>query len=187
MNAITKTEGGALALPEMSNTKYEFVPGDVIVIAPGRTVKRIRALAAIAIFGVSPGDLGGYVEADCNLQVSGNAWVSGDARVYGDAQVSGDARVYGDAQVSGDASKSPLQVGGLQWQVTITDAHMMIGCQFHSLAAWKSFDDHAIAQMDGRAALRFWRAYKAILLGMAEAEGRSFEDASMSNAAAGVV
>jgi hypothetical protein len=27
------------------NAKYEFVPGDEITIAPGRTVKRIRALA----------------------------------------------------------------------------------------------------------------------------------------------
>ena len=31
--------------------------------------------------------------------MSGNAWVSGDARVYGDAWVSGNARVSGDARV----------------------------------------------------------------------------------------
>ena len=94
--------------------KYEFVPGDEITIAPGRTVKRIRALVAIAIFGVLPGDLGGYVEKEANLaQVSGDAWVSGDARVYGDAQVSGDAWVYGDARVYGDAWVSgDAQVSG---------------------------------------------------------------------------
>ena len=89
--------------------KYEFVPGDEITIAPGRTVKRIRALVAIADFGVAAGDVGGYIEKVENLAVSGNAWVSGDAWVYGnawvsgDAQVSGDARVYGNAQVSGNA------------------------------------------------------------------------------------
>ena len=53
------------------------------------------------------GDLGGYIEKENNLSgdawVSGNAQVSGDAQVYGDAQVSGDAWVYGNAQVSGDA------------------------------------------------------------------------------------
>ena len=99
----------------MSNLKYEFVPGDEITIAPGRTVKRIRALVAIAAFGVMPGSLGGYVETEENLsssgnawvygnaQVSGDAWVYGDAQVYGNAQVYGDARVYGDAQVSGNA------------------------------------------------------------------------------------
>ena len=86
-----------------ADSKYEFVAGDSKVIAPGRVVKRIRALVAIASFNVSPGDLGGYIEAKKNLQVSGNAWVYGDARVYGDAQVYGNARVCGDAQVYGDA------------------------------------------------------------------------------------
>ena len=81
---------------------YEFVPGDEIVIAPGRTVKRIRALVAIAALGVSAGDVGGYVEADKNLR--GNAWVSGNARVSGNAQVSGNAWVSGNAQVSGNAA-----------------------------------------------------------------------------------
>ena len=83
--------------------KYEFVPGDEKVVAPGRTVKRIRALIAIAALGVAPGELGGYIESEGNLQVFGNAWVSGNAQVSGDAWVYGDARVSGNAQVSGDA------------------------------------------------------------------------------------
>ena len=93
--------------------KYEFVPGDEIVIGPGRTLKRIRALVAIAALGVVHGDTGGYVESEKNLsQVYGDAWVSGDAKVYGNAQVSGDAwvsgdaKVYGNAQVYGDAQVS---------------------------------------------------------------------------------
>ena len=65
------------------NTKYEFVPGDAIVIAPGRMLRRIRALVAIAAFGVCPRDLGGYIEKEDCLEVSGNAWVSGNAQVYG--------------------------------------------------------------------------------------------------------
>ena len=84
--------------------RWEFVLGDEITIATGRTVKRIRALVAIAARGVAPGDLGGYVEKEVNLaEVYGDAWVSGNARVYGDAQVSGDAEVSGDAWVSGNA------------------------------------------------------------------------------------
>ena len=47
------------------------------------------------------GDLGGYIEKEDNL--SGDAWVSGDAKVYGNAQVCGDAKVSGDAWVYGDA------------------------------------------------------------------------------------
>ena len=87
----------------MSIEKYEFVPGDEKTIAPGRTVKRIRLLVAIAAFGLPSGSLGGYIESKECLSQSGNAWVSGDARVFGNAWVSGDARVFGDAQVSGDA------------------------------------------------------------------------------------
>jgi hypothetical protein len=51
---------------------YEFVPGDEKVIGPGRTVKRIRAIAAIALLGVSAGDLGGYVESAKNLSGRGS-------------------------------------------------------------------------------------------------------------------
>ncbi len=83
--------------------KYEFVPGDEKVVAPGRTVKRIRALIAINALGVAPGELGGYIESEGNLQVYGNAWVSGNAWVYGNAWVSGDARVSGNAWVYGNA------------------------------------------------------------------------------------
>ena len=82
--------------------KYEFVEGDTKVIAPGRTVKRIRALVAISYFAQA-GSLGGYIEDTKNLEQYGDAWVYGDAQVSGNAQVYGNARVSGDALVSGDA------------------------------------------------------------------------------------
>lgn len=66
--------------------KYEFVEGDTKVIAPGRTVKRIRALVAISYF-CSAGSLGGYVEDTKNLDQSGDAWVYGNAQVYGDGLI----------------------------------------------------------------------------------------------------
>jgi uncharacterized protein YjbI with pentapeptide repeats len=78
-------------------------------------------------------------------------------------------------------SRTPLQLYGLEWPVTIWDAHMQIGCQFHALHEWQSFDDAEIAAMDGRSALRFWRARKEFLLGMARADGRSFEPAEPKN------
>jgi len=97
------------------NAKYEFVPGDEKVIAPGRTVKRIRALVAIS-YSCSAGSLGGYIESEKSLDTSGNAWVSGDAQVYGNAWVSGNAQVYGNAQVSGDAwVYGDAQVYGNAW------------------------------------------------------------------------
>ena len=95
--------------------KYELV-ADATIQWAGRTLFRIRALVSFG--NVKAGDLGGFVESEKNLdqevsgdawvygdaRVSGDAWVYGNARVYGDAWVYGNARVYGDAWVSGDAA-----------------------------------------------------------------------------------
>ena len=72
-------------------------------------------------------------------------------------------------------NKQPIRVYGLRWAVTILDAHMQIGCELHSLADWSSYDDARIAAMDGRDALRFWRAHKESLLSLARGADRSFE------------
>ena len=77
--------------------KYEFtgVTKDYF----GVTLKQIRALVTITGV-VTAGDVGGWVESESNLsQVSGNAWVYGDALVYGNARVSGDALVYGEGSI----------------------------------------------------------------------------------------
>ena len=77
--------------------KYEFT-GETKEFC-GVTLRQIRALVTIAGV-VAAGDVGGWVESEKNLaQVSGNAWVSGDARVSGNAQVSGDARVSGNNSI----------------------------------------------------------------------------------------
>ena len=85
------------------NTKYEFVEGDEKEVAPGVVVKRIRALVAIpsTIFSpaVKPGDLGGYIHQESNLQVYGNAWVYGNAKVYGNAFVCGNAHLCDDGLI----------------------------------------------------------------------------------------
>ncbi|OOF58294.1 hypothetical protein [Rodentibacter genomosp. 2] len=92
--------------------KYELLKDDTKEYF-GITLYRIKALISFGV--VVAGELGGYIEAEKNLDqsgdawVSGNAWVCGDARVCGDAWVcgnawvSGNARVYGNARVSGNA------------------------------------------------------------------------------------
>ena len=91
------------------NTKYEFTGETKIVY--GRTLRRIKAIVAIGAT-VAPGDIGGWIESENNLSVSGDAWVYGDAMVFGNACVSGNAMVYfnacvyGNAMVSGNASVS---------------------------------------------------------------------------------
>src|SRR6202008_2647799 len=160
----------------MSNAKYEFVPGDTKIIN-GRTLKRIRALVAIAALGVRIGDLGGYIESETNLQVYGNAWVYLDARVYGDPRfyggvwVYGGAWVYGNARVYGKCEKSPICVSGLTWHVTITDEQMSIGCQSHTLKASNRFTAKKIEAMDSQAT-EFGAAHKTLITGLARAAGR---------------
>ena len=113
---------------------------------------------------------GGWV-ADCAVvdaeayvgpeaRVSGEARVLGEARVFGEARVSGEARVFGNARVS----KTPVCVTGLLWPVTISDNIIQIGCQGHTADEWDEFDNHAIAGMDGRDALKFWVKYKQLIM-----------------------
>jgi hypothetical protein len=66
----------------------------------------------------------------------------------------------------------PLQLFGLHWPITILDEHMQIGCELHSLVEWAEFDDARIVEMDGKDALRFWRAHKDVLLALAVSSGR---------------
>jgi hypothetical protein len=79
--------------------------------------------------------------------------------------------------------RAPLQVAGLLWSVTILDQHMQIGCELHSLHDWAQFDERRIAEMDGRDAVRFWRAHGPGLLALARGDGRSFEPAATQGAA----
>ncbi|MEB4589998.1 hypothetical protein VSS37_03310, partial [Candidatus Thiothrix sp. Deng01] len=49
------------------------------------------------------------------------------------------------------------------YMIFATCTHIKIGCQFHSLKDWLSFNDRRIAEMDGKRALKFWKLWKPIL------------------------
>ncbi len=91
---------------QTTQKKYELLKDDTIEHC-GRILYRIKAL--IAFGTVVAGELGGYIEAEKNLNHNGNAWVSDNARVYGNARVydnawvSDNARVYGNARVYDNA------------------------------------------------------------------------------------
>lgn len=92
----------------------------------------------------------------------------------------GGAKWRGDITIS----RAPLMLTGLRWIVYILDDHMQIGCELHSLAEWRTFDDERVAQMDGRHALRFWRAHKTALLALAESDGRGVAQPATASEAA---
>ena len=156
------------------NKKYELTSETKVVF--GVTLYRIRALVSFGI--VSAGDVGGFVESEKNLEANGNAWVYGNAQVSGDAKVSGDARVYGNAWVYGNASKSPVLISGLCYQVTITDTHIKIGCEYHAIDDWASFTDSRIRQMDGDHAITFWNEHKSSIMALAESHKIKAEEAA---------
>ena len=62
------------------NKKYVLIKDDTVTTPSGKTLYRIKALVAIGD-SVSPRDLGGYIEAEKNLSVYGDAWVFSDALV----------------------------------------------------------------------------------------------------------
>ena len=126
--------------------------------------------------------VGGNARVCGNAQVGGNARVCGDAlvygkaRVYGKAQVCGKAQVYGKARVYGKAQvHDNAQVGGNarvcgkarvinitfldHYQITITDNHILIGCEQHTISEWENFDDQTIFKMDS-GALEWWVKHK---------------------------
>ena len=78
------------------------------------------------------------------------------------ANLSG-ANLYG-AKIDGEEiKKPPVQIGGLAWDVLITEGFMRIGCLRHSHAAWDKFGPDEIRDMAGNAT-EFWEQWKAILL-----------------------
>jgi hypothetical protein len=131
--------------------------------------KKIFRIKALISFGnVTAGDMGGYIEKEENLSQTGNAWVYGDAQVFGNAWVYGDAQVFGNALVYGDAQVydnalvcGDAQVSGIciniqgKWNITITDNHIQIGCELHTIKQWFSYKDSRISKMDFNA-LDWW-------------------------------
>ncbi len=65
----------------------------------------------------------------------------------------------------------PLQILGLRWDILIFDAHMKIGCEFHAIKEWSSFDDKRINDMDSFA-LEFWKKSKGFIMNFCKENGR---------------
>lgn len=62
---------------------------------------RIECVEAFA--DVKAGEKGGWIESECNLSQTGNAWVRDNAKVCGSAEVCDSAVVFGNAVVCGNA------------------------------------------------------------------------------------
>ena len=116
--------------------KYEFTGKEINHF--GRILKQIRRL--------SDGLVGGYIQSENNLSHNGDCFVYDNAKVFGKAKVSGNAQVYGNALVSGNAwvNGNATATGLVQSvttyknNITVTDNHIIIGCQCHTIEHWKA-------------------------------------------------
>ena len=67
--------------------------------------------------------------------------------------------------------KTPICISNLRYEIIIFDSHMKIGCQFHSISEWFSFDEKTIEDMDDTA-LELWEQNKDWLKAVCTANGR---------------
>ena len=157
--------------------KYELTDETQAVL--GQTLHRIRALRDFN--DVKAGDLGGWVAGPDNLSQHGNCWaydnsrMSGDSRMSGNSRMSGDSRMYDNSFMTGDSQLTGVakNLTGFIHNVTITDGHIIIGCQCHTPVEWESFSDEDIAEMD-KVNAKLWPTMKPLILGLARAAGCEF-------------
>jgi hypothetical protein len=74
-----------------------------------------------------------------NTKVYGNASIFGSASVFGSTKIYGRASAFGDARIFGSdiCTKTVINLSGLpRNSVTVTDNHVNIGCEQHTLEHW---------------------------------------------------
>jgi hypothetical protein len=75
-----------------------------------------------------------------------------------------------------ELQKIPIQIYTAEYNIMILDNHMQIGCEFHSLVDWWSFDDKRITVMGGKTALKWWRKWQVPLMAICAANDRGGSD-----------
>ena len=190
---IKKGELGGLIEKESNlNQKNEcWIHENAKVLGNAEVSGNAQVLGNAQIYGDAL--VSGNAEVSGNAQIFGNAlvWgdaeVSGDAQVLGDAEVTGNAKVYGNALVSDDAevtgnakvygnayvlgntqaTKEVITFGNIfDYDITITDNHIKIGCQQYLKSRWLEFTNKEILEMEGKRALKFWRLFKPFAINM---------------------
>jgi hypothetical protein len=81
----------------------------------------------------------GFAKVYGNAKVYGDALVFVNAQVYGNAKLFGNARVCGWAEVWGEATVTvdAILKGMSRDDITVTDKHIIVGCQNHTFEHWE--------------------------------------------------
>lgn len=124
------------------NTKYEFAASKKI---NGVQMNQIRALKSFG--NVKKGDLGGWIQAENNLDWDDNCWVYGSGLVYGGGSVADNAKVEQFAEVFGSASVGGQAVISGEAEV-FENSKVWGNCQIYGSAVVKGK-----AEIDGHCAV----------------------------------
>ena len=165
--------------------KYAKVYGNALVSGDAQVLGDAEVRGNAKVYGNAEvsGDalVSGNAKVSGDAEVYGNALVSDDAKVYGNAKVydnarvideskvTGNAKVYGNAYVLGNtqATKEVITFGNIfDYDITITDNHIKIGCQQYLKSRWLEFTNKEILEMGGKRALKFWGLFKPFAINM---------------------
>ena len=105
-----------------------------------------------------------------NAQLSDNAYASCSVEIFSNAHLSGNTIAKGKTVFGGDmyATREAVYISGLGWgwPITISDNHIKIGCQIHTIDEWAKFSYKEIAAMDVMA-IGWWITWGNIILTIA--------------------
>ena len=102
------------------------------------------------------------------LDCSGCSHCSGCSRCSRCSRCSYCSRCSGVLQWTGPKVDGLIAINGLYWPVSISITHLQIGCRNYTLDNWEAFDDEVIDRMDPGQSLKFWKAHKAMIMGVAK-------------------
>jgi len=126
---------------------YAYVCGNARVCGNAKVFRNAKVFGNAYVYGdaivFESGQVKGNAQVSGNAKVFGNALVSGNAKVFGNARFFENACVSGNAQVSGNAvvgayselrgdaiaTTKVYNIPFLQWNTTLSDNHIKIGCK----------------------------------------------------------
>jgi carbonic anhydrase/acetyltransferase-like protein (isoleucine patch superfamily) len=109
----------ALVFGEAQVFRNAEVRGEAVVFDRARVFESAIVYGQATIYG----------DAD----IRGKTFVGGNAQVFGTASVNGLAEIAEDAQVS----RTPTNITGLKYNVTVTDDYVFIGPLGHPMSYWR--------------------------------------------------
>ena len=115
-----------------------------------------------------------------NTKVQGFSQIYGEAEVFGNVVLKDQAKAHKSAWVSGDivldktmnvterTTRTPINISGLSYNITIMDNHACFDCETRTHREWMNMSDAELTKLHGIKAVRFNKLYRRMLIEMAD-------------------